>query len=89
MECRLALAGDESIALPMTDLLPVVSSLRSGINGNPIGNLGSSHFSPFALYASFPMGTTELGDELLTIGGVPMINKLVDRLMADRLTGFL
>ncbi len=73
----------------MTHLFPAVSRLRPDIDGNPIGNLGFSHFSPFALNVPFSMGTAESGDKLLTIGSVPMINKLVYRLMADRLTVFL
>ena len=73
----------------MANLFALVNHLRPGGDGNPIGNLGFSHFSPIALNAPFPMGATELGDELLTIGSIPMVNKLVDRLMADRLTVFL
>ena len=73
----------------MANLFPLVDCFRPGSDGNPIGNLGFSHFSPFALNAPFPVGVTELGDELLPIGGVPMVNKLVDRLVADRLALFL
>jgi len=73
----------------MTDLFPLVNDLRPGINRNPVGNLGFSHFSPCAFNPPFSMGATELGDELLPIGGVPMLNKLVDRFMANRLTVFL
>jgi hypothetical protein len=51
------------------------------------GNLGFSHFSPFSLDAPFPVGTTELGDELLSIRGIPVIDELIDRLRADRQTG--
>jgi hypothetical protein len=33
------------------------------------------------------VGATELGDELLSIRGIPVIDELVDRLRADRQTG--
>jgi len=71
----------------VTKLLSLIDRLRPGINGNPIGNLGFSHFSPFSLDAPFPVGATELGDELLSIRGIPVIDELVDRLRADRQTG--
>ena len=70
----------------MTDLLTLVNGLWPSSNRNPIGNLGFSYFSPFSLNAPFPMGATELGDKLITIGSVPMVNKLIDRFMAYRLT---
>jgi hypothetical protein len=53
-------------------LLPLIDRLRPGIDGNPIGNLGFPHFSPFPLDAPFPVGATELGDELLTTRGIPV-----------------
>ena len=52
-----------------------------------MGNLGFSHFSPFTLDAPFPVGATELGDELFSIRGIPVIDELVDRLRADRQAG--
>lgn len=86
MQRRLAAARDQRIAFPMAKLLSLLDSLRPGINGNPIGNLGFSHFSPFSLDAPFPVCATELGDEVLPIRGIPVIDELVDRLRADRLT---
>jgi len=80
---RLALAGDQCIAFPMTKLLSLIDRLRPGIDGNPIGNLGFSHFSPFALDAPFPVGATKLGDELFSIRSISVIDELVDRLRAD------
>ena len=86
---RLTLAGDQRIAFPMAKLLSLIDRLWPGINGNPIGNLGFSYFSPFSLDAPFPVGATELGDEVLSIWGIPVIDKLVDRLRADRQAGNL
>lgn len=79
----LAPTGDQRITLPVAELFSLIDCLRPGINGNPVGNFGFSHFSPFALDAPFPMGATELGDELLPIRGIPVIDELVNRLRTD------
>lgn len=47
--------------------------------------LGFSHLSPFPFDAPFPMGATELGDKLLPIRSIPVVDKLVYRLWAYRL----
>lgn len=81
----LTLARYQRIDFPVTKLLSLINRLRTDINGNPIGNLGFPLFSPFSLDAPFPIGSTKLGDELLSIRGIPVIDKLVDRLrLIDR-----
>ena len=69
----------------MAELLSSLDRLRPGINRNPIGNLGFSYLSPVAFDAPFPMGATKLGDKLLSIRSVPVVDELVDRLRANRL----
>ena len=54
---RLALPGDEAIAFPVTILAATLNGLWSGINRNPVGNLGFSHFSADALVPPLLVGT--------------------------------
>jgi len=78
-----ALSGDEAVSLPVTVLATTLYGLRSGINRNPVGNRGFSHFSADALVLPLLVGSAQQLDHLQTIWILGMIDVLIDSLVVD------
>lgn len=86
---RFALAGDETIALPVTGAAAIINGLRPGIDRNPVGNLGFSCFSADALVSPLPMGSAKQFDHLQPVSILGMIDILIDGLVVDELPGMV
>jgi len=83
VECYFALSGDETVSLPVTVLATTLNGLRSGVNRNPVGNRGFSHFSADALVLPLLVGSAQQLDHLQTIWILGMIDVLIDGLVVD------
>ncbi len=85
VERRLALARDQTVALPVTRVATAFNGFRPGIDRNPVGNRGLSHFSADALIPSLLVGSAQQLDHLQTVRVLGMIDVLVDRFVMNGL----
>ena len=85
VERRLALAGDQAVALPVTSVATAFNRLRSCLDRNPVGNRGFSDFSADALIPSLLVGSAQQLDHLQTVRVLGMIDVLIDRFVVNGL----
>src|SRR6185369_7776792 len=69
----------------MTIVATLLNGLRSGVDRNPVGNRGFSHFSADALVLPFPVSTAQQVDHLQAMRILGMIDVLVYGLVVNGL----
>jgi len=89
VERCLALPRDEAVALPVTGVAATLNGFRSGVDRNPIGNRGFSHFSADALVSPLFVSSAQQLDHLQAIRVLGMIDVLIDGFVVDGLSRML
>ena len=65
----------------MTIAAPILNGLRPGIDRNPVGNRGFSHFSADAFVSPLLVSTAQQVDHLQSVLVLGMIDVLIDGLV--------
>ena len=69
----------------MTIVATILNGFRPGIDRNPVGNLGFSHFSADALISPLLVGSAQQIDHLHPVWILGMVDVLIDSFVIDGL----
>ncbi len=86
VECCFTLTRYQAVAFPVSGVATTLHGFRPGIDRNPVGNRGLSHFSADALISPFLVSPAKQLNHLQAVRILGMIDKLIDGFVIDGLS---